>query len=133
VIVLDTHVLVWLTEGRAELGRRARRQADAALAAGKLAASAITFWEIAMLHEKGRLRLRQPLAAWRSELLDAGLLELAITGDIGIEAAGLPGLHPDPADRLIIATASIKRATLLTADERILSWSGPLYTQDARR
>jgi len=133
VILLDTHTLVWLTEGHHELGRRAREAADAALVAGRLTVSAITFWEIAMLHEKGRLRLRQPLPAWRSELLDAGLVEIPVTGEIGIAAATLPDFHPDPADRLIAATASIRRAKLITADERVLEWDGPLLSQDARQ
>ena len=133
MILLDTHVLVWLTEGMPELGRWARRDADAALVAGQLAVSAITFWEVAMLSEKGRLRMRQPLRAWRSDLLEAGLVELPVTGQVGIEAADLDGLHQDPADRLIVATAALGRAILLTADERLLGWNGPLRVQDARR
>jgi PIN domain nuclease of toxin-antitoxin system len=133
VILLDTHTLVWLAEGHADLGRAARAAADEALEEGALAVSAISFWEIAMLHVKGRIRLVQPLEAWRKEVLELGVSEIPVTGDIGIAAATLDGFYADPADRIIVATASLRRATLLTADERILAWKGPLRSRDARR
>lgn len=132
MILLDTHVLVWLTQGSSEMGAGAREAADQALAREQLAVSAITFWEIAMLHRKQRLRIVQPLAAFRRDLLALGVVELPVTGEIGIEAAMLRDLHPDPADRIIVATASLNRAALLTADQRILEWRGPLRSSDAR-
>ena len=98
MIVLDTHVLVWLTEGGDQLGPHARDLADEALGHGRLWVSAISFWEVGMLHIKGRVRMRQPLSAWRRELLDVGLTELQVTGDIGITAVELREFHPDPAD-----------------------------------
>ncbi len=129
--LLDTHVLIWLTEGSDRLGAEARQLADVALAEEQLAVSAISFWEVSMLHGKGRIGLRQPPEAWRAELLGWGLLEVPIDGGIGISAAGLPGLHQDPADRIIVATASLAGATLVTADRRLLDWPGPLRTCDA--
>lgn len=132
MILLDTHVLVWLTEGMTDLGVQARTKADDALARGGLAVAAISFWEIAMLIQKGRLRMRQPLQAWRADLLEAGLVEVTLTGGASVAAAEFVGLHSDPADRLIIATASLTRAQLMTADRRILGWDGPLNCLDAR-
>lgn len=131
--MLDTHALVWLTNGGPALGAAAREAADNGLADGTLTVSAISFWEIAMLERKGRVVVHQPLPAWRADLLAAGLVELPISGEVGIHAAQLEDLHPDPADRLIVATASLRRAELVTADERILAWRGPLRTRDARR
>ena len=61
-----------------------------------------------------------------------GLIELPITGAIGITALQLRNLHPDTADRLIVATAQEVGATLLTADEKILAWPGRLDRRDAR-
>ena len=130
--LLDTHALVWLTEGSLRLGPTTRRLADEALGEDKLAVSAISFWEIGMLQRKERLHLRQPPEAWRAELLDLGLRELPVDGGIGIAAAALPTFHQDPADRIIVATASIAAAKLVTADERILAWAGALRTHDAR-
>lgn len=132
MIVLDTHALVWLVEGLPQIGPVARAAADAALAEDGLAVSAISFWEVAMLQSRERLRLRQPAEAWRTELLDRGLLELPVTGEVGIAAARLAGFHADPADRMIAATAALRRATLVTADERVLAWNGPLSRLDAR-
>lgn len=131
--LLDTHALVWLAEGDDSLGEQARRLTDEALATGSLAVSAISFWEVSMLQSRGRLRLRMPARGWRDELVELGLEEIPVTGDIGIAAVELEGLHDDPADRIIVATAVANRATVLTADGRILDWSGTLSCHDARR
>ncbi|MFQ5743680.1 MAG: type II toxin-antitoxin system VapC family toxin [Acidobacteriota bacterium] len=130
--LLDTHVLVWLAAAEPRLGQQARARADEALAADALAVSAISFWEICMLDRKGRIELGQPPQAYRRELLELGLVEMPVTGEVGIAAALLAGFHDDPADRIIAATASLARATLITADQRILDWPGPLIRQDGR-
>lgn len=132
LILLDTHCLLWLDQAVERMGRQARTLADAAIDADDLAASAISFWEVAMLCAKGRLTIARPLRLWRGEWLHQGLIELPLSGTIGIEAAGLVGFHPDPADRWLVATAREVGATLLTADERILAWPGRLDRHDAR-
>jgi PIN domain nuclease of toxin-antitoxin system len=85
-----------------------------------------------MLVTKGRVTMALPTAVWRRDLLGLGLLEIPIDGDIGIAAAQLD-LHGDPADRLIVATAQIKGAALLTADQPLLQWDNALERFDARR
>ena len=132
MIVLDTHVLVWLDADRAELGGEAARLIDDEFAHDGVAVSAISFWEIAMLVSKERLEVGKPLAQWRKELLSAGLKELPVDGGLGIEAVGLPGFHGDPADRLIVATTLMSGCRLLTADREILGWQGGLEALDAR-
>ncbi len=132
LILLDTHALVWLDAGDARLGRRTRRLIDEAFAEDDLAVSAISFWEVAMLEVKGRLSLHQEPESWRGDLLDRGLLEIPVDGEIGIRAAGLEGFHGDPADRLIVATA-LAGHRLVTADRNILDWSGVLLSSDARK
>lgn len=133
MILLDTHALIWLAEGRPELGDRTRHLADEALTRDALGISAITFWEIAMLQQRDRIRLVQPIEVWRRRLVDQGLQEWPLTGEVGIAAATLTDFHPDPADRFITATALLQGATLVTADERILTWSGTLPRHDARQ
>ena len=133
MILLDTHALIWLTEGQPELGDKARHLADEALANDDLGISAITFWEIAMLHQRGRIQLVQPVEAWRRTLVDRGLREWPLTGEVGIAAATLVDFHPDPADRFITATALLHGTTLVTADDRILTWSGTLRRHNARQ
>jgi len=131
LIVLDSHALVWLANGDKRLGRRARATSDRALAGGELAVSAVSFWEIALLVAKRRLQLGRPPRAWREALLQSGLREIAVDGDIAIAAVQVGDFHDDPADRFIVATASLVGATLLTSDQRILEWKGSLRRQDA--
>ncbi len=124
MIILDTHALIWLDEGSSRLGKKSRGLIDEGLDNEMLVVSAISFWEIAMLIQKQRLSLLTPLSQWMRDLLQQGLQEVPVTGEIGIIAAGIPGFHGDPADRLIVATAISNSATLITADENILNWNG---------
>lgn len=133
MIVLDTHVLLWLAEDSPDLGRRASRRTDVALGHDEVFVAAISFWEIAMLAAKGRLRLEITPAATRHKALEQGIREVPLSGTIGIAAAQLAAFHGDPADRMIVATALSLGATLVTADESILSWKGMLRRFDARR
>ena len=132
MILLDTHVLLWSRAGVRRIGPTSMRLVEHGLRDATLAVSAISFWEVAMLREKGRIDLSQDARAWRMRILNDGLIEIPVDGDIAIRANELTGLHADPADRLIIATA-LGGHTLVTADERILSWSGRLRKVDARR
>jgi len=86
-----------------------------------------------MLAQRGRIELHRSAEAWRAELLEAGLMELPVEGRIGLLAASLEGLHRDPADRFIVATALLKKATLVTADQAMLDWQSGLSRFDARR
>ena len=131
MILLDTHVLVWLWTGDSHLGKSARRMMDVALRDQELAVSAMTFWEVAMLRNKGRLNFTEDVGLWRRELLGQGLVEIPVDGEIGIRANALPGFHADPADRIIVGTA-LEGHRLLTADAGILRWSGNLNRLDAR-
>lgn len=86
-----------------------------------------------MLVSKRRLELAEPVIAYRQSAAEQGIVELPVDGKIGIAAIELPNLHPDPADRIILATAIEHRATLLTADRQLLDWPGKVMRQDARR
>ena len=131
MILLDTHALLWSRSGSPRLGRRARTEIEEAWRRGELAVSAITFWEVAMLQDKGRCTLRRDVGAWRATLLDEGLTEIPVNGAVAAVAAALPDMHGDPADRLIAATA-LGGHVLVTSDRRLLAWPGGLDTLDAR-
>src|SRR5688500_5201672 len=94
VILLDTHAAIWfaIDEG---LGRKSQSIADQALADDRLAISSFSFWEIAMLIAKRRLRALESAGEQRAELLSAGVQELPLTGDIAILAGELEGLNGD--------------------------------------
>ena len=132
MIILDTHAAIWLATDQG-LGRHSRRIVDKALSDDHLGVSTITFWELAMLTAKGRLRSLKSATERRAELIATGVRELPLTGDIAILAAELEGLDGDPADRIIAATAIAHDATLVTADEKLLRWRHRLKRQDAEQ
>lgn len=132
MIVIDTHVLVWLDQDSAELGPRCRGLVDSALADDALTVSAISFWEVAMLVARKRLGLEITVDKWRRDLLSAGLRELPLDGRVGVRAASLTDLHRDPADRIIAATAELHGGSLATADRRLLDWRSEVPRLDAR-
>ncbi len=132
VILLDTHVLVWMDEASPRLGVGAIEKINTAFQAGNAMVSAISFWEVSMLVRKGRIRLDMDLSVWRNDFMEQGLIELPVTGEIGIKAAGLEQFHGDPADRLIAATALLHSLTLITADEKLLGCKLATARLDAR-
>lgn len=119
-LLLDTHAWVWWVAGSVELPVRTRRHVQAAFAEDRLWVSAISAWEVALLVQRGRLELRLPVREWvaRSEAL-SGLHFLPVDTTIGVRSVELAGLHPDPADRMIVASAELLAATLVTRDERL--------------
>ena len=129
-MLLDTHAALWLRAGDARLGSVARAEIQRAWEADEVAMSAMSFWEMAMLREKGRISYPDDLARWRQEQLGQGLIEIPMDGEIGIRANALAGFHADPADRIIVATA-LSGHQLVTADRRILNWAGDLRRLDA--
>ena len=89
MILLDTHVLVWLDEANSRLGEGTIERINTAFHAGKAMVSAISFWEVSMLVRKGRIRLDMDLSVWRKDYMEQGLIEVPVTGDVGIKAADL--------------------------------------------
>ncbi len=129
--MLDTHALLWMDRNDPMLGPRARGLIENTWRSDVVAVSAISFWETALLAARGRIVLPVPAEAWRLDLLQAGVREIAIDGRIALLATRLEGLHRDPADRFIVATALQLGATLVTADGLLLGWNGALPRQDA--
>jgi PIN domain nuclease of toxin-antitoxin system len=130
--MLDTHAAVWLAIDQG-LGKQSQRIVDKALADDRLTISAVSFWELAMLIAKRRLRAVKSAGELRTKMLAAGIRELPLTGEIAILAAELENLNGDPADRLIAATAIAHDATLMTADDRLLQWRHRLKRQNAEQ
>ena len=131
MILLDTHVLLWLDRDDASLGAQARSVIAQAWEAGSVAVSVISFWEAALLDQRGRIALGRSASQWRSDWLEAGLRELPLDGATALVGAALKDFHSDPVDRFITATALRHRACLLTADRSILAWPGSLQRTPA--
>jgi PIN domain nuclease of toxin-antitoxin system len=120
VILVDTHVVVWLAFDQAQLSKKARAAIDDARETGNgLAISDITLLELATLASKGRIRLDISLESFLQEV-EARFVVLPITSRVCVRAIGLPATYPkDPADRIIGATALVEGLSLLTADREI--------------
>ena len=86
-----------------------------------------------MLVSKQRLKLTLSAEAIWDSLLSTGVRELPLTSGIALLSVGLTGLHGDPADRFIAATAIVHDATLITADRSLLSWGHQLRRQNASK
>lgn len=130
-MILDTHTLLWMDRDDISLGSTARSAIELAWRTASVGVSAVTFWEVAMLSERGRISLPVPVEKWRTDWLQAGLLEFPLNGHVALLASALRGLHHDPTDRYILATAIDQNSPLITADPRILGWAGKLERIDA--
>ncbi len=120
MILLDTHVVVWLAFDETRLSKRARSAIDDALKNGSgLAISDVTLLELAVLANKERIRLNLSLESFLQEV-ESRFVVLPITGRACVRALGLPSGYPkDPADRIIGATALVEGLSLITADGEI--------------
>ena len=120
--LLDTHVLLhWFSAG-ARLSPRQRRILRTADPEQPLWVSDISLWEIATLHELGRIRLHRPLRDWLEAAVAPPLVRrVGISPVVAAGVAALPqSFHRDPADRIIVASARVVNATLLTQDRQII-------------
>ena len=127
MIVLDTHALLWWAGGEI---RELSTNAQAAIRReqknhASILVSCISAWEIAMLVARGRLALSMDVAAWLAMAARIeGLRFVPVDNPIALESVNLPGsFHPDPADRIIVATARKHAASLITRDEKILAYA----------
>jgi PIN domain nuclease of toxin-antitoxin system len=109
----------------AELAVSGRAAINRAAASGLLRIAAISVWEAALLGSRGRVALGGPLAQWITSALSApGLSIEPLIPEIAIEACCLPEtFHRDPVDRMIVATARVANAVLMTRDRQILDYA----------
>ena len=121
MILLDTHVLVWLVSEPDRLSRRAAAAIRKAQFQDGIAISSITLLELATLFARGRLRGVGTLeTSIRSVLERSGVSVREISPEIAALAVQFPdSFTKDPADRLIGATARAEGMTLVTSDEKI--------------
>jgi PIN domain nuclease of toxin-antitoxin system len=119
--LLDTHAWVWWICGDERLTARERDELDNLPPSSRPVLAEISLWEVAMLVERGRLELNMDLERWLAVASSPATVELArVTPAVAAEVARLPaGFHRDPADRLIVATARVRKLRVLTRDRMI--------------
>ncbi|GJJ02707.1 twitching motility protein PilT [Duganella rhizosphaerae] len=124
MIMLDTHALIWWRDSSARLSPNAKAAIAQEAQDGKIGISAFSFWEIALLVEHNRLRLPLDLASWLAavEAIDR-MRFIPVDNEIAVTSVQLPpGLHKDPADRIIVATAILFDIPIVTADQKIRAY-----------
>lgn len=123
-LLLDTHIWLWLEAGR-ELSADTRDLIARALGGGRLRIAAISLWEVASLAAWGRISLGRSTEAWiDAALVEPGPVVEPLSAQVAIESCELPeNFRSDPADEMIVATARVIGATLMTRDRRILDYA----------
>ena len=122
--LLDTHLLLWAAAFPERLSVSARSLIEEP--EHELHFSAASLWEVAIKFGLARDDFRADPRLVRRALLESGYSELAVTGNHAVAVDLLPPIHGDPFDRLLVAQAQIEAMTLLTADETIGRYPGPI-------
>jgi PIN domain nuclease of toxin-antitoxin system len=119
--LLDTHVLLFWLEDRGRLSAEQRHVLASAGTGNPLMVSDISLWEIATLFSLKRISLDRPLRIWLESATAPPLVRrVGISPAIAEQTARIPAsFHRDPADRILVATAQVLGAVLVTCDRRI--------------
>ena len=120
-VLLDTHVWLWAQLAPERLSARA---ADVFAGDGQLCLSPMTFYEVLVLAERGRIALTERAPDWiRISLARRPLRVLDVTAEIALGARSLDGFaNPDPFDRFILATARAHAMPIVTRDRSMTDW-----------
>lgn len=124
MILLDTHVLAWWQAGGSRLSTTA---VELIAKSDVVLVSPVSCWELAMLHQKGRLALDRDPHGWVRDLFADSSVRAAQLSPQAAVVAGLlgsRGFHGDPADRMIYATAADHAVPLVSKDARIADFAG---------
>ena len=123
-LLLDTQLLLWAAGQPERLSAAARKLLNDPR--NELLFSAASLWEVAIKSSLGREDFRAEPRLLRRGLLDNGYVELPVTSQHAVNIDGLPPLHKDPFDRLLVAQALSEGITLLTADGQLAEYPGPV-------
>jgi len=129
MIVLDTHTWIWFISNPELLSKRAKAVVNAGVKDKSILLSSISAWELALLVAKKRLKLTIDVTDWIAKSESLPFIQFVpVTNSIAVKSVNLPlPLHPDSADRIIIATALSVGAPLVTKDKKLLDYT-PIKT-----
>lgn len=123
-LLLDTHLLLWAAGQPDQLSAAARAMLEDPR--NELLFSSASLWEVAIKRGLGREDFSVDPRLLRRGLLDNGYSELPITSDHAVAVDGLPHIHKDPFDRMLVAQATVEGIALLTADPWVAQYPGPI-------
>jgi PIN domain nuclease of toxin-antitoxin system len=123
-LLLDTHLLLWAASNADRLPAEARALIEAPR--NELLFSAASIWEVVIKRSLGREDFRVDPPLLRRRLLENGYSELPVTSEHAVAVHGLPPIHRDPFDRILVAQARTEGVTLLTSDQVVAEYAGPV-------
>lgn len=123
-LLLDTHLLLWSAGAPDRLSTTARALIDDP--EHLLFFSAASLWEVAIKRGLGGDDFQVDARLLRRGLLDNGYIELPIGSDHAVAIDALPPIHKDPFDRILVAQAMVEGITLLTMDNTVAQYPGPI-------
>lgn len=123
-LLLDTHILLWAAGAPERLSPEAVELLESE--ANNLHFSAANLWEITIKNDLGRPDFKVDPHLFRRGLIENGYTELSITSQHILALSHLPSTHKDPFDRMLVAQAEHEGFLLLTADEKIAQYPGPI-------
>ncbi len=123
-LLLDTHLLIWAAGASKKISKSARRLIENP--EHELLFSAASIWEIAIKAALQRPDFQVDPRVFRRALLDNGYEELPITSEHSVNVDRLPATHKDPFDRMLVAQAMVEGIVLLTNDQTLAGYPGPI-------
>lgn len=123
-LLLDTHLLLWAAGEPDKLPPAALAEIETA--DNDLLFSAASLWEVAIKRGLGRSDFTVDPRLLRRGLVDNGYQELSVTGEHAVAVDGLPPIHKDPFDRILVAQSMVEGITLLTVDELVAQYPAPV-------
>ena len=129
-LLLDTHLLVWAmgSPDRLPIGLRTMLEDPDHTPIFSVA----SLWELVIKAALHRPDFNVQPGLLRRALLEAGWLELPIKAQHVLAVADLPHLHRDPFDRLLLAQANADSLLLITADQQLAQYPGPIRWMASR-
>lgn len=119
-LLLDTHILLWMSYTPDRLsakGRRAVQSVD-----NEIFFSVVSLWEIGVKRALGRRDFFFDPHILRGELIARGFIELPVSGEHALAVSQLPPLHRDPFDRLLLCQALVEGLTIVTKDKLVAQY-----------
>ena len=123
-LLLDTHLLLWAAGNPGRLSLEA--QGLLSDPATELIFSTASIWEVVIKNALGRSDFCVDPQQLRNGLIQNGYSELEIRSEHALAVGSLPPIHKDPFDRILIAQAQVENVTLLTTDDKVARYSGPV-------
>lgn len=124
IYLVDTHVLIWLAVESPRLNQKTRNLLSNP--DNEIYFSAISILEIAIKQQLAKVDFHMEAVVIRRMLIEKGYLELFVSGVHAASVGTMPLIHRDPFDRLLVAQANVEGITLITADEQIARYPGPI-------